>query len=156
MQLERHGMPTGAAAKFQKDALTLTRVGFPIRTPLHLVDAIRSAVSDRPCDGEELLTAMPPDIWLSQKPIAAHTDGTQEGLVTYGVVLINDAMNTLVHDGISYLVPAGTLYRFDGRISHETRGAPGLFAALIWDMPPVWELPDFAAELLKDPRFSRT
>lgn len=87
-------------------------------------------------------------IWITMCAVPRHTDSTAFGLVAYGAVLINDPPYVLVHGETSYDMPPGTLYKIDGRIPHETRGGPGLFAALIWDAPPTWDLPRFERELL--------
>lgn len=126
-----------------------TLVGNRIVVPPSLVKAVRA----RPDNATEL-SHLPPDIWYSRRLIPSHTDSTDDGLVTYGCVLINDGNQVLLHGGQTYSAPAGTLYRFDGRIEHETLGQDGLFAALIWDMPPVWDLTDFAAELRRDARWT--
>jgi hypothetical protein len=98
------------------------------------------------------------DIWTTYNRIEAHTDDTWKGKVTYGMVLANDAERKLFHGSRTWEIPAGSLYRLDGRIVHGTcDGAPyGLFAALIWDTPwkEKWTLIDFIAELLKDKRFA--
>lgn len=80
--------------------------------------------------------------------------------VTYGLVLVNDAERRLFHRHRSWEIPAGSLYRFDGRCVHGTcDGAHyGLFAVLIWDVPWMgknkWTLMDFTRELIKDKRFA--
>lgn len=89
-------------------------------------------------------------IWITEHPVARHTDSTRDGYVSYGAVLINDPGYILIHDDKPYDIPAGSLYRIDGRIPHETRGGPGLFAVLIWDAPPTWDLPALERELLAE------
>lgn len=93
------------------------------------------------------------DIWVTWEPVDPHTDDTKDGLCTYGMILANDPQVLFVHGQKEYEIPPGTLYKMDGRIEHSTEGACGLFAALIWDMPPVWTLADFANELARDERF---
>lgn len=120
----------------------------PIVFPLALRDqllALSAAASD--------LTQFGEDIWITNRPVGPHTDGTADGLVTYGCVLLNPEGHQLVHGGESYDLPEGALYCFDGRVEHGTAGADGPFAALIWDMPPDYGLARFQAELQADPRF---
>lgn len=92
------------------------------------------------------------DIWITDKPIAPHTDSTAEGNLTYGYILINTGY-ILVYDGKKVNIPTGSFYRIDGRKEHSTEGS-GILAILIWDMPD-WTLEDFKKELKKDERFKK-
>lgn len=100
------------------------------------------------------------DVWLTMRPVAPHRDSTAEDLITYGLVLINDARYALTYDGRDYELAPGAAYVMDGRVEHSTRVtyrrgiSHGLFAALIWDMPIEWGLAQFQADLLKDERWS--
>lgn len=125
---------------------TLVGHGFPIPSSL-----TRSLRGWKPCDG---LKKFDVDIWISRTSVAQHTDGTLDNLVTYGLILINDPGYLFVHDDRPYHIPVGSLYRMDGRVSHKTHGGPGLFAALIWDMPNVWALDGFKQELSRDKRWN--
>lgn len=128
--------------------MTVTEVGHRIPVPASL----RGLAREQPWS--RILRKVGDDVWTTHEPVALHTDGTADGLVTYGMIIVNDAEVALVHGRIGYEIPPGTLYKIDGRIEHSTVGGNGLLAALIWDMPPVWSLADFAAELAKDPRFT--
>lgn len=90
------------------------------------------------------------DIWITDKPVPPHTDGTAEGMLTYGFVLVNTGY-VLIYDGKRYALPCGSIYAIDGRKEHSTEGE-GLLAVLIWDMP-AWTLNDFRRELKLDRRF---
>lgn len=122
----------------------LTIVGHRISVPPQLCTLVRKTSCTN------TLSQIGKDIWVTFAAVAPHTDGTAEGLITYGFIIANDPNYTFVHDGREYAIPSGTLYRMDGRIEHATYGGPGLLAALIWDMPPVWDLSDFAAELANE------
>lgn len=126
-----------------------TLVGHRITVPKALVTLARSQLPSF-----QLKLALPSDdIWTIYDPVAEHADNHVADFAIYGLVLVNDPLYVLVHGGKAYDIPPGTLYRFDGRIPHCTRGPCGLFAALVWDMPNVWDLDDFAAELHRDKRF---
>lgn len=121
-----------------------TMVGHRIEVPAHLHALARSAPRT------VTLHKVAEDIWTTYAPVEPHVDGTKDGLITYGFIIANDPSYTFVHGDREYEIPPGTLYRMDGRIVHSTRGGLGLFAALIWDMPPGWNLADFAAELVRE------
>lgn len=135
-------------------SLGITEVGHCIQVP----ELLRLIARGQPWSC--LLRKVGDDIWTTYEPVAPHTDSTADGLVTYGLIIVNDPAVVLVHAGVDYWIPPGTLYKIDGRVEHSTGAVPtcqsgcGLFAALIWDMPPAWTLADFAAELAKDPRFA--
>jgi hypothetical protein len=135
----------------------------------------RDAMKDR--DARDL-TKIASDVWATELPVAEHTDGTADGLITYGCIIVNDwsfylQYREAPHRGrrrcplrssiSTHSIPVGALYKIDGRIPHSTvdpvswltHRTPGLFAALIWDMPPTWSLLDFRDELLRDPRFQQ-
>lgn len=124
-----------------------TLVGYRIVVPAALDMLARTQPWSR------LLRKVGEDIWTTHEKIAAHSDSTANGLVTYGLILVNDPAVVFVHAGSHYDIPPGTLYRMDGRIEHSTEGPCGLLAALIWDMPNEWDLEGFAAELHNDKRF---
>lgn len=132
--------------------LTTTITGREYITPPPALVAMLRAT---PLHNDDM-TKVGGDMWVTYRPVSPHSDSTEDGLVTYGCVLINDADYGLIHGGLTFDIPAGTLYRFDGRVTHEAcafDGKHGLFAALIWDMPPAWDLIDFNGELLRDARF---
>lgn len=127
-----------------------TEVGYAIAVP----DCLRAQAHGAAWCHE--LTQIGVDLWVTHMLVDPHTDNTAEGLITYGLVVANREGCLLRHGGFYYSIPAGTLYRIDGRIEHSTCGRHGLFAALIWDMPPGWELSDFAEELRRDCRFNQS
>lgn len=124
-----------------------TQVGHRILVPAMLREFVRE---QRYCAE---FTKLGSDVWVTWEPVAPHTDSTEDGLCTYGLILANDPQVRFVHGGKRWGIPPGTLYKMDGRVEHSTEGACGLFAALIWDMPPAWNLADFANELARDGRF---
>lgn len=126
-----------------------TLLGHRIEVPAHLTTLARAQPWCR------ILRKVGDDIWTTWEPVAPHTDSTADGLVTYGLIIVNDPDYKLMHAGRRYDIPAGSLYRIDSRIEHSTIGPCGLLAALIWDMPPAWSLDDFATELANDPRFKQ-
>lgn len=128
--------------------MTLTEVGHRIPVPASL----RALAREQPWS--RILRKVGDDVWTTHAPVPPHTDGTADGLVTYGLIIANDPEVIFVHNGEAWPIPPGTLYKMDGRLWHSTVGGKGLFAALIWDMRPAWSLADFAAELAKDPRFT--
>lgn len=89
------------------------------------------------------------DIWITDKPVLPHTDSTADGMLTYGLILINTGY-VLVYDGNVIQIPVGSVYEIDGRLMHQTVGC-GILAILIWDMPD-YSLSKFKADLLIDPR----
>lgn len=109
-----------------------------VRVPQHSDDAMTE------------LTQFGADIWITDKPVAPHVDGTAEDCLTYGLVLINTGY-VLVYGGKRVKIPPGSVYVIDGRKEHSTEGE-GLLALLIWDMPE-WTLDDFRRELKQDGRF---
>lgn len=132
--------------------ITSTEVGHCLRVPRYFEHVVR-ALPSKPQIGD--MVQIGDDIWVTRGAIDPHCDDTAPGLVTYGMILVNDGAVSFLHDGKDYCIPPGTLYRMDGRVEHGTRERCGnrtgqLFAALIWDMPPVWSLKDFATELGKD------
>lgn len=95
------------------------------------------------------LTQFGEDIWITDKPVLPHVDSTAEGMLTYGLILINTGY-TLIYDGKEILIPVGSMYEIDGRKEHQTVGS-GLLAILVWDMPN-YSLEEFKEELRNDPR----
>lgn len=91
------------------------------------------------------------DIWITDEPVLPHTDSTADGMLTYGLVLVNTGY-TLIYAGRRIEIPAGSVYVIDGRKEHSTEGN-GLLILLIWDMPN-WTILDFRRELLEDSRFT--
>jgi hypothetical protein len=91
------------------------------------------------------------DIWITDKPVASHTDSTAEGMLTYGLVLVNTGY-VLNYGGKRLAMPAGSIYVIDGRKEHSTEGT-GVLVLLIWDMPN-WTADDFKRELKQDARFA--
>lgn len=90
------------------------------------------------------------DIWITDEPVAPHTDGTAPGMLTYGLIMLNTGY-VMVYDGRRFLIPAGCVYQIDGHKLHSTEGS-GALAVLIWDMPD-WSLANFRRELKQDVRF---
>lgn len=90
------------------------------------------------------------DIWLTDQPIAPHTDSTADGMLTYGYIIYNSGY-VLIHNGMEISIPTGSTYVIDGRIEHETKGE-GLLILLIWDMPD-YSIEEFKRELREDKRF---
>jgi hypothetical protein len=90
------------------------------------------------------------DIWITDKPVPPHTDGTIAGNMVYGLVLINTGYD-LIYEGKRIKIPSGSIYTIDGNKEHSTEGE-GLLAVLIWDMPD-WTVEDFKRELSRDIRF---
>jgi hypothetical protein len=133
--------------------LSKTQIAGPIDVPESLRFAIRA--ESRCCKtADELLTKVGEDIWFCERAVAPHTDNLPDDLLTFGCIIINDAGHELVIGGQQYALPVGGLYRIDGRIEHGAVGSDGLFAVLIWDMPPDYSLADFERELHADPRFA--
>ncbi len=98
----------------------------------------------------EPLTQVDTDIWVCDKPVAMHTDGTADGLVTFGAILLNEPEHLLIYRGRAWDIPVGTLYRLDGREMHGTvlyRKHIGRFAFLAWDMPADWPMAEFEREV---------
>lgn len=95
------------------------------------------------------LTQFGKDIWITDEPVLPHTDNTDEGMLTYGYVLINTGY-VLVYNGKVVQIPTGSFYEIDGKLIHQTIGE-GLLALLIWDMPN-YNLDKFKKELKIDPR----
>lgn len=89
------------------------------------------------------------DIWITDKPIPRHIDSTAEGMLTYGLILINTGY-VLVYNGEVMQIPVNSTYEINGRKPHCTIGQ-GILAVLIWDMPN-YDLDKFKRELLLDPR----
>lgn len=90
-------------------------------------------------DRSKDLTQVAEDIWITDRPIATHTDPTKDGHFTYCLVLLNELDLCLREIGEDrYLRPLG-VYEIDARKPHgaygRNGGPKGLFAALIWDMP---------------------
>lgn len=93
------------------------------------------------------------DIWITDRSIATHMDSTAAGLVTYGLVLLNELHLELLYCGFCFPLDDGDVYRIDGRLPHGAEryrpghSSPGgLFAALIWDMPKATSLDSFGKE----------
>lgn len=89
------------------------------------------------------------DIWITDKPVLPHVDSTAEGMLTYGLILINTGY-VLIYDGKEIQIPVGSMYEIDGRKEHSTVGS-GVLCILVWDMPG-WNLEKFKLDLLKDSR----
>src|ERR1700675_949480 len=89
------------------------------------------------------------EVWVTDDPIALHSDSTAEGMVVFGLVLVNDPRYLLVSGGKAYDLPVGSLYRLDGREPHgalEYKTPVGCFAFLAWDMPPTYTMNQFYTE----------
>lgn len=98
--------------------------------------------------GDEL-TKIAADIWVTDGPVATHYDSTAPGLVTYGLVLLNDIDLELHYRGGVFPLKLGDAYCIDGRVDHAALhpggGAKrdGLFAVRVWDIPPGASLAQF-------------
>ncbi len=97
------------------------------------------------------LTQLAEDIWASKTGVSTHTDSTSVELISYGMVLLNEIEAVLKYDTQYYPLHVGSMFRIDGRIPHSAECAPGssgLFAALIWDIPPETAMESFEAQAL--------
>lgn len=99
----------------------------------------------------EELVQIGEDIWITDRSIAPHTDPTKQGLVSYGLVLLNEFGLRLLYCGSYITLSYGETYRIDGRLLHSAEWTPnvvtkGLFAALIWDMPESTSVDQFRRE----------
>ena len=115
---------------------------------------LRAKFVDLPVPKDEL-EQIGDDIWYSAEAIEPHTDSTDTGKITLGIVLQNDLGLFLHAEGRDFPLPPGTVYRINGRREHAalqgTEGHEnGRFVARIWDVSRKNEpLPaDFAREAL--------
>src|ERR1700722_15043793 len=90
--------------------------GRPFDVPRDLIALLRQW----PQDMNEGLTRVGDDIWFTDKPVAMHCDSTTDGLMTHGIILLNDDCHVLVYGDTVYELPVGSLYHIDGRIPHGT------------------------------------
>ncbi len=118
---------------------------------LTLINYLREHSLPRRYRADPELTQFGEDVYFSYNSIRPHTDNTAPGLITYGCILINDPGFVLVYDGVSYEIPPGSMYQMDARIEHALLGSSGgLFAAIIWDMPPKYGLANFELDLIHE------
>ncbi len=97
------------------------------------------------------LTQLAEDIWASKTGISTHTDSTSGELVSYGIVLLNEIDAVLNYGTRNYSLHVGGMFRINGRNPHSAEcalGSTGLFAVLIWDMPPETTMASFEAQAI--------
>lgn len=96
----------------------------------------------------DALTKIASDIWCCDGPVASHFDSTAQGLVVYGLVLVNDSDLELHYRGGIFTLRAGSAYCINGHQDHAALpgqfAGRGLFAARVWDVPPGMSLATFA------------
>lgn len=115
---------------------------------------VYEAWRNRPHNTSKEFAQVADDVWITDCPVAPHMDSTASGLVTYGLVILNELDLELVYCHRRRTLRPGSTYRIDGRIMHSAEPPwsskrptqTGLFAALIWDMPAETTLDTFYAD----------
>lgn len=100
---------------------------------------------------DDSLEPIGPDIWITTTEIPEHTDTTAQGLITWGVILINDLKLELHYKNNISSITKGTIFTIDARKPHAALfkdgiKTNGLFAALIWDVPTTMTMARFKWE----------
>lgn len=126
----------------------------------HLTDVEWIRERYRDSDKSQELVQLSNDTWVTSRLIGIHQDTTKPGLVTYGLVLINDLGLELHYQHGIFPLQVGDAYRIDGRRPHGA--LPGcnrsqlassnvswdlLFAFRAWDVPPTLSLYVFKREM---------
>lgn len=96
----------------------------------------------------QALTQVAPDIWIAERSIPTHTDFPKPNFVSFGLVILNELNLSLLYKDRNLSLRVGDSYRIDSSLPHSAlnlsrREYPGLFCALIWDVPETlapWDL----------------
>jgi hypothetical protein len=113
-----------------------------IYIPSSLQIYLRSIDTGKLCE----LTQYKEDIWQSDVEVSEHTDNTQENLMSYLCVLVNDGKYVFRHGKEQFDLIPGSLHKFNGNIPHAALGKIGRLAILVWDMPDEYSTEDFKSE----------
>lgn len=104
----------------------------------------------------DVLTKIADDVWCTGGPVASHFDNTEQGLIVYGLVLVNDIGLELHYRGGIFPLKPGDAYCINGHQDHAALPGVGkrdgkLFAARVWDIVPGLSLARFVEQAQKEP-----
>ena len=104
-----------------------------------------------PLDNNEV-TQVDSDVWIKEGPLNIHTDSTAEGLITYGIILLDDLDSVFVKEDEVISLRDNNVYYLDARKPHGIlrywySKPKGRIAFLAWDMPEDYMLSMFKKEV---------